>query len=217
MNDQINPPEGPHVKLEPSRFGRRPRMTTVAMLSGLAAVVAVGLTTQSPLSAATLNAMHSAQAPSEAQLPWDDNADTTWPNQDRDPMDSWGDFSAHPDDMHRHRNGGGPQGGPDGPMADRGPGAPRELLGIVAQTLNIPVQDLVAEMRNGKSIADVAADKKVPVQDVIDAIVEQVTKNVTERVTDFVNRTPRDVQHLDRSTQDRPAGDQPAQGGSTQG
>ena len=40
------------------------------------------------------------------------------------------------------------------------------------------------------SIADIAMERNIPVQDVIDALVDEVVSTATERMTDLVNRKP---------------------------
>lgn len=74
--------------------------------------------------------------------------------------------------------GHGPFGGPGG----RGAG-----LDAAATALGITTDELKTELQDGKTIADVASEKGVDVQKVIDAIVAAETANITERVTDMVN------------------------------
>jgi hypothetical protein len=73
-----------------------------------------------------------------------------------------------------------PGGGPDGRMS-RGHGGPQ--LDAAAEALGMSVEDLQTELRDGKTIADVANEKNVDVQKVIDAMVEADR----DRITDFVN------------------------------
>ena len=106
------------------------------------------------------------------------------------------------DRMHGSETQGGPRGGRD---ADRGMRRERRVDGLraivdaAAETLGITVEELREGLRDGKSIADMAREKDVAVEDVIDALVEKVvatmTANVTERITDLVNRTPRIAQN----------------------
>jgi hypothetical protein len=49
----------------------------------------------------------------------------------------------------------------------RGPGS--SLVNVAAEVLDITVQDLVAELEDGKSIADVATEQGVELQDIADA------------------------------------------------
>ena len=65
--------------------------------------------------------------------------------------------------------GMGPGGGPG---YGRGVGGPQSsLVAVAAQQLNMTQADLVAELRSGKTIAQVAADKHVAVDTVADAFV----------------------------------------------
>ena len=72
-------------------------------------------------------------------------------------------------------------GGPEGKMF-RGPGGGPEL-DAAAEALGMSVEDLQSELRDGKSIADVAQEENVDVQTVIDAMVAADR----DRITDFVN------------------------------
>ena len=81
--------------------------------------------------------------------------------------------------------GGGPRG------EHRGEG-----LSTAADALGMTVEELRTELRAGKSIAQVAADKGVDVQIVIDALVADATErlealqaSLPERMTELVNRT----------------------------
>jgi hypothetical protein len=60
-------------------------------------------------------------------------------------------------------------------------------LDAAATALGITSDELKTELQAGKTIADVATEKGVDVQTVIDAIVAAETANITERVTDMVN------------------------------
>lgn len=80
--------------------------------------------------------------------------------------------------------GGGPQG-------HRGEG-----LSPAAEALGLTVDELRTELQAGKSIAQVADDKGVDVQTVIDALVtdaterlEELQASLPERMTELVNRT----------------------------
>lgn len=86
------------------------------------------------------------------------------------------------------------------PAADgRGPGrfAPRgEALAIAAEVLGMSEDDLKAALTDGSSIADVAADQGVDVQDVIDALVadasarlDELQAELPDRMTELVQRT----------------------------
>jgi hypothetical protein len=55
--------------------------------------------------------------------------------------------------------------------------------GVIADTIGIDVTDLVTQLRDGKTVAEIAQDNGVDPQAVIDALVA----DYTQRVTDFVN------------------------------
>jgi len=80
--------------------------------------------------------------------------------------------------------GGRDHGGVGGPMFGGRGGA---SLDAAATALGITADELKTELQAGKTIADVATEKGVDVQKVIDAIVAAETANITERVTDMVN------------------------------
>jgi uncharacterized protein YidB (DUF937 family) len=60
-------------------------------------------------------------------------------------------------------------------------------LDAAAEALGMTADELRAELEDGSTIADVAAEKGVDVNTVIDAIVAAVTEDVREHVTDLVN------------------------------
>jgi hypothetical protein len=73
----------------------------------------------------------------------------------------------------------------------------RAGLEAAAKALDMTPEALRTELRSGKSIADVAKEKDVPVQDVVDAIVaaekarlEAEIDKLPEQVTNLVNHTP---------------------------
>lgn len=99
---------------------------------------------------------------------------------------------------------GGPWGGP-GEHRRGGPGFDGEVL---AGLLNIDVDTLRADLRDGKTVAEIASDQGVDVQTVIDSLVAEVKSHLdlsvqngrltqeeadakladaTTRITDFVN------------------------------
>lgn len=175
----------------PKRGTRRLGFATVV---GLTAVAGIGLAVQSA------SAAQVSQAPAGAQLPWDDS-DAVGPSGSLDrPHDDRGRMEAMHDRMHQNPGGhmGDHMDDHMGPGKDRQPKPGvegrgvglRELLETAADVLGISVEDLVAEIRSGKSIAEVAESSDVPVQDVIDALVEKVMAQVTERITALVNQTP---------------------------
>jgi hypothetical protein len=168
---------------------RTSRRVGAGIAAGLVAAVGLGLAVQSPISAAQVN-----DSPSGAQLPWDDSdsadgsADDVTPG--RDPMRGSGrqDDSDGRPGAHRDGHRGGPRDG--GARDEKRMGGPRELIALAAETLGITPAELMAELKAGKSVADVASDRDVPVQDVIDALVDEVVSNATERITELVNRKP---------------------------
>ncbi len=84
--------------------------------------------------------------------------------------------------------------GPMGGMGDRKPGMGHGGRGFggggidaAATALGITTDELKTELVAGKTISDVATEKGVDVQTVIDAIVAEQTASITQRVTDMVN------------------------------
>jgi hypothetical protein len=96
-----------------------------------------------------------------------------------------------------------PPGGPGGPGEHHGPD-----LAVAAKTIGVSEADLRTALQSGKSIADVAKAHNVDPQKVIDALVadakthladrvkageitqaqaDQITADLTPRITDFVN------------------------------
>jgi hypothetical protein len=55
--------------------------------------------------------------------------------------------------------------------------------GVIADTIGIDQADLITQLRDGKTVAEIAQDNGVDPQAVIDALVD----DYTQRVTDFVN------------------------------
>jgi hypothetical protein len=55
--------------------------------------------------------------------------------------------------------------------------------GVIADTIGIDQADLITQLRDGKTVAEIAQDNGVDPQAVIDALVN----DYTQRVTDFVN------------------------------
>jgi hypothetical protein len=60
-------------------------------------------------------------------------------------------------------------------------------LDAAAEALGMTTDELQAELESGKTIADVAGERSVDLDTVIDAIVADVTADVREHVTDMVN------------------------------
>jgi hypothetical protein len=59
----------------------------------------------------------------------------------------------------------------------------RAVVVISSKTIGISAQDLVSELRSGKSIADVAAEHSVNAQTVSDALLSAATAKVNQAVT----------------------------------
>ena len=98
------------------------------------------------------------------------------------------------DSGHGPGMGHGPMGGMGGGPGMGGPGMDHGGRGFggggidaAATALGITTDELKTELEAGKTIADVATEKGVDVQTVIDAIVAERTANITQRVTDMVN------------------------------
>jgi hypothetical protein len=87
---------------------------------------------------------------------------------------------------------GGPHGGPGFGRGLGGPGGPGlrfkigpgGALDAAASALGLKREDLIAKLRDGKSIADVAKDQSKSVDDVKKAITDGVTKELDQAVTD---------------------------------
>jgi hypothetical protein len=62
-------------------------------------------------------------------------------------------------------------------------GGENSLISIAADKLGMTVSELTTELRNGKSIADLASEKGVDTQLIVDAYVEQVTTSLDQAVT----------------------------------
>ena len=63
----------------------------------------------------------------------------------------------------------------------------KELAAVVADTIGIPVEDLVAALKDGQSIAQVAEANDVERQAVVDALVAHgVPQQAAERIVDHM-------------------------------
>jgi len=168
---------------------RTSRRVGAGIAAGLVAAIGLGLAIQSPISAAQVT-----DSPSGAQLPWDDSDSVEGSSDDSTEYMAPGRDRMHNDDRRQHPHGhqGGHRGGPRNGGARDGErmGGPREMIAVAAETLGITPAELVAELKAGKSVADVASERDVPIQDVIDALVDDVVRNATERITELVNRKP---------------------------
>ncbi len=69
------------------------------------------------------------------------------------------------------RGHGGFMGGPEG-----------SLVAVAAEELDMSVQDLIAELQDGKSIADVAGEKGVELQTIADAFLAQLSESLNQAV-----------------------------------
>lgn len=159
----------------------RRRWMILGVATAVAAAIGVGFVVQSPTNAASAD-----RAPMGSQLPWDESG----PGDQDGLKDGYKDgtkdgFGEHRD-QRDHRGPGIAQRGERGSRF----GGLRELLATAAQTLGISEEELVDEWRNGMSIAEIAAARNIEVQDVIDAMVNEVVSTATERITDLVNRKP---------------------------
>jgi transposase-like protein len=72
-------------------------------------------------------------------------------------------------------------------LGRRGRRAP--LIGVAAKTIGIEPKDLVAALRDGQTVADVAKAHDVDPQKVIDAIVDAGTARLQKQAEHFVNET----------------------------
>ena len=98
---------------------------------------------------------------------------------------------AKADAIHHALEAGRPEGRPGGDRGGRGGREQRgprgEALGKVAEVIGISVQDLQTALKGGQTIAQVAQSKGVSAGTVIDALVEQETTELRQRITDMVN------------------------------
>ena len=58
------------------------------------------------------------------------------------------------------------------------------LVGVAAEALDMSVEDLHAELKDGKSIAEMAGEKGVDTQDIVDAYLAQLEESLTQSVED---------------------------------
>jgi hypothetical protein len=71
--------------------------------------------------------------------------------------------------------------GPHGGLMGRGG---ESLVSMMAEELGMSVQDLSAELQDGKTLAEVASEHDVDAQAVADAYLAQLEENLTQAVTD---------------------------------
>jgi hypothetical protein len=88
-----------------------------------------------------------------------------------------------------------------------------DVLTAAADALGVTEDELRTELRDGTTIAEVASDKGVDVQKVIDAMVAAAGDDLQQRITDFVNgdlpEPPFGPGRHDRSPDETPAPDAP--------
>lgn len=178
MEQASNRVDGPDGK-EPTVTRRRVRWAGALVAGALAASIGVGFAVQ-----ASANAGQTSQTPAGSQLPWDDSSERNDGGPSRD--------GERRDKMREHMSSRQSEPGRRGvePTRHRPVGGLRELFAGAAETIGITPEQLRDELRSGKSIAEIATEKGVSVQDVIDALVEEVMANATERITALVNRKP---------------------------
>lgn len=190
--DQVNRNPDPGTAGPAAKRGSR--RLAAGLVAGVVAAAGIGLAVQSA-SAAQID-----EAPMGAQLPWDDS---------NDGGPAGGSGHRHDGPMHDGHMGDRQRGDKGSDQLGDRRGGPREMLSLAADTLGMTLEELVGELKSGKSIADVAQEKGVAVQDVIDALVEQAMKGVTERITELVNSTP----PIGRPGSDRPGPGSESQSG----
>lgn len=83
------------------------------------------------------------------------------------------------------RFGMGPGGGPGmmGNMGGRWGGPENSMIAIVAEKLGLTTDELVTELQAGKTIADIAKEKNVALETIVDAVVAPRAERLTQMVT----------------------------------
>jgi len=80
-------------------------------------------------------------------------------------------------------HGFGPGAGMGGGRGMMGLGGPENsLISIAAEKLGLTNEELIAELQAGKTIADVAAEKNVAVDTIVDAVLAAHTERLNEQV-----------------------------------
>ncbi len=77
--------------------------------------------------------------------------------------------------------------GPGGGMMDRGGpwgGPENSLIAVAAEKLGLTTQELLTELQAGKTIADVAAEKNVAVDTIVEAVIAPRTERLNQLITD---------------------------------
>ncbi len=148
---------------------------TAALVLSAALIAGAGAVAVTPASAA------SADNPIASRLGWIKDAlsglvsDGTLTQEQADKVASTLDDALPQRDEHRW----GP--GPGGPM--RGPAMMRGL-DVAAKALGMTDAELRTALMSGKTLADVAKDQGVPVDTVVTALVDSVTKDIDQAVAD---------------------------------
>lgn len=84
---------------------------------------------------------------------------------------------------------------PDRPRADERREARGERRDAVASALGMEVEDLVAELRSGATIAQLAAERGVDIDTVVDAMLSGMEERLTERLESGEPIGPRGPDH----------------------
>jgi polyhydroxyalkanoate synthesis regulator phasin len=102
-----------------------------------------------------------------------------WLTEEQAELLAWRMAQAPDKGMHGMGKGMGMFGRGMGPM-----GGEENLLSIAADKLGMKLTELLTELQGGKSIADVAKEKGVDTQTIVDAYVAQAKENLDEAVAD---------------------------------
>ena len=89
----------------------------------------------------------------------------------------------------------------DGRMGGWMGGPENSLVSVAAEQLNLEVDDLLAELQDGKSIADVAEAQGVDPQTIADAYIAKVSENLAEAVAEERITQEQADQMLERMTE----------------
>lgn len=89
----------------------------------------------------------------------------------------------------RGHMGGGRDGHMGGRHGGRGGMMGGQLLETAASTIGITADELKAELKSGKTVAEVAVANGKTAKQVIDALVADASDELEQRITDFVNGT----------------------------
>ena len=153
------------------------KLATLGLGAGLAAGTVAGLIAVPAISSAqssTTTAAASATAPADRPDPAVRLGETLKPLVDAGTI-----TQAQADAVIAAIKADMPQHGEHGPGAKGGPG-----LEIAAQALGMSADELHTALEGGQTLAQVASDKGVNVQVVIDALVAERTTHINQEVTD---------------------------------